>query len=77
MDDLDTKAAAAIGAAGLAATALGVVEIATITAPAWGILGWIGLTTTTVVAAPVSGLVIGAGALAWGVYKVKRVLEDT
>ncbi len=60
----DAKAIAAL--AGTAASALGAgsIVVAEITAPAAGILGAVGLTTTTTVALPVAGLV-AAGSLLW------------
>ena len=73
------KAAAALVSATSAASGLGSVTVATITttAPAWGPLGWVGLTTTatTAVALPIAGVVAVGGALVWGGLKVHEALK--
>jgi hypothetical protein len=79
MDSTDKKAVAAIASASAAAAGLGSVTVAVITstAPAWGPLGWLGLTTVTVttVALPVAGVVAAAGAATWGAYRVARAVR--
>ncbi len=67
MDDMVKTAGAITGAAGLAGSST--VTVATITAPAPGLLGAIGLTTTTTVALPVAGVVAAAGLVGYGLYK--------
>lgn len=69
MSEDDVKALASI--AGTAATAVGAgsIVVAEITAPAAGILGVIGFTTTTTVALPVAGLVAAGGLLGFGICK--------
>ncbi|MEA5472098.1 hypothetical protein [Spirulina sp. 06S082] len=67
MDDVKVAGAITGGAASLVGA--GSVTIATITAPAPGILGVIGLTTTTTVALPVAGVVAAAGLVGFGIYK--------
>jgi len=63
---LEDDAKALVALAGTAASAVGAgsIVVAEITAPAAGILGVVGLTTTTTVALPVAGLV-AAGSLIW------------
>lgn len=63
----DQKAIAGLGAA--AAAIPGSVTVATVTAPAPGILGVIGLTTTTAVTLPVAGVVVVGAALGYGICK--------
>ena len=78
MDMLDKAALSALSAACTAAVSLGTVTIAvfTTTVPAWGPLGWIGLTavTTTTVALPVAGVVVIGGAATWGGIKVYKAM---
>ncbi|NEO26998.1 MAG: hypothetical protein F6K03_08905 [Kamptonema sp. SIO4C4] len=58
------------GLASAAATAIpGSVTVATVTAPAPGILGVIGFTTTTAVTLPFAGVVAASAAVGYGVYK--------
>jgi hypothetical protein len=66
MDD-KTISAAITGVASLAGT--GSITVATITAPAPGFLGVIGLTTTTTVALPVAGVIAFAALAGFGIYK--------
>ena len=49
---------------------MGSITVATVTSAAPGILGAVGLTTTTVVALPAAGVVAVAGLTALGVKKV-------
>jgi hypothetical protein len=53
-----------------------VAPVATITSSAPGLLGIIGLTTTTTVALPVAGIVAGAGLATYGVVKVLKWLNE-
>ncbi|MEA5510614.1 hypothetical protein VB715_12645 [Crocosphaera sp. UHCC 0190] len=75
MDDVqftnDAQVIAAIGAIGaIAANVIAdAIVVAEITAPASGILGAIGFTTTTTVAVPVAGVVVFAGLAGYGIYK--------
>jgi hypothetical protein len=81
MDRTDKAALVAIGRASTAAAGLGSVTVAiiTTTAPAWGPLGWIGLTTTTAttIALPVAGVVAVAGAATWAGYRVWKVMTKS
>lgn len=66
MDDM--KAIAGIvTAAGSAGT--GAIQVATITSSAPGILGAIGLTTTTTVALPIAAIIGVGGLLGYGIYR--------
>lgn len=65
----DVLAVSSIAAASSAAASLGSITVATVTSAVPGILGWVGLTTTTVVALPAAGIVAGAGLVGYGVYK--------
>jgi hypothetical protein len=65
----DVLAVGSIAAASSAAASLGSITVATVTSAVPGILGWVGLTTTTVVALPAAGIVAGAGLVGYGVYK--------
>ncbi len=65
----DVLAVGSIAAASSAAASLGSITVATVTAAAPGILGWVGLTTTTVIDLPAAGIVAGAGLVGYGVYK--------
>jgi hypothetical protein len=67
MDEMKMAAGAITGVSSLAGA--GTITVATITAPAPGILGVIGLTTTTTVALPVAGVVAASGLIGYGVYK--------
>ena len=70
----DMAVVGAIGGASMAAGAtMGTITLLTTTAPAWGPLGWIGLTTTTVVAAPAAGIVAVMGLVGFGLYKGWRL----
>ena len=66
---------------GIATTAVGTVgagsiTVATVTSSAPGLLGAIGLTTTTTVALPVAGVVAVAGLATYGVIKALQWLND-
>ncbi|PSB32084.1 hypothetical protein [Chlorogloea sp. CCALA 695] len=65
----DVKALATIVSAAVANIGLGSIVVAEVAAPAAGILGVLGFTTTTVVALPVAGIVGVAGLIGYGVYK--------
>ncbi|MDB9313352.1 hypothetical protein PN462_09600 [Spirulina sp. CS-785/01] len=56
------------GLASAAAAIPGSVTVATVTAPAPGILGVIGFTTTTAVTLPIAGVVAASAAVGYGVY---------
>jgi hypothetical protein len=71
----DAKALGAI-AATASATGAGSVTVATITTSAPGIMGALGITTTTVVALPVAGVVAAGGLLFYGAYKMHKHLND-
>ncbi len=71
----DAKALSAIAATASAAGS-GSVTVATITSTAPGIMGALGLTTTTVVALPVAGVVAAGGLLCYGAYKMHKHLND-
>ncbi len=76
------------GATTLAGTSLGSITVATLpvavvtTAPAAGVAGWLGVTTTatTVIAAPVTlpvGGIVAAGALlTYGGYKAYKFIKN-
>jgi hypothetical protein len=76
LDWSDAKAIGSILAASSAAAGSGSITVATLssTAPAAGIAGWFGLTTTvvTTVALPVAGVVAVGGLLGYGFFKVAR-----
>jgi hypothetical protein len=60
----------ALGALAATASSIpGTVTVATITTPASGIAGVLGLTTTAAVTLPVAGIVVAAAAIGYGVYK--------
>ncbi len=61
----------AVGAILTSAAALGTgsIPVATITSSAPGLLGVIGLTTTTTIALPVAGVVAASGLVGYGLYK--------
>jgi hypothetical protein len=62
MSEDDVKALASIAGTAASAVGAGSIVVAEITAPAAGILGVVGFTTTTTVALPVAGIV-AAGCL--------------
>ncbi|MEW5859341.1 MAG: hypothetical protein AB1861_18465 [Cyanobacteriota bacterium] len=73
----DVLAIGAIAAASSAAAGLGSITVATVTSAAPGILGWVGLATTTTVALPVAGIVAASGLVGYGIYKgVKLATEQ-
>ncbi len=71
----DVLAVSSIAAASSAAASLGSITVATVTTAAPGILGWVGLTTTTVIALPAAGIVAGAGLVGYGVYKGIQLVQ--
>jgi hypothetical protein len=72
----DVVAVGSIAAVSSAAASLGSLTVATVTSAAPGILGWVGLTTTTVVALPAAGIVAGAGLVGYGIYKGVKLATD-
>jgi hypothetical protein len=64
MSENDVKVLASMAGTAASAVGAGSIVVAEITAPAAGILGVVGFTTTTTVALPVAGLV-AAGSLLW------------
>jgi uncharacterized membrane protein len=69
MSEDDVKALASIAGTVASAVGAGSIVVAEITAPAAGILGVVGFTTTTTVALPVAGLVAAGGLLGFGFCK--------
>jgi hypothetical protein len=76
MSEDDVNALATIAGTATAA-GTGSITVATITAPAAGILGVIGFTTTTTVALPVAGLVAAGGLLWFGACKAHEALTSS
>ena len=74
MDDVKIISGIATTAAGTAGA--GSITVATVTSSAPGLLGVLGLTTTTTVALPVAGIVAGAGLAAYGAMKVIKWFND-
>jgi hypothetical protein len=66
MDDMKTVGAIVAAAASVGNSAI---EVATITSIAPGILGAIGLTTTTTVALPIAAIIGVGGLLGYGIWK--------
>jgi hypothetical protein len=75
-EDLEALGTIAGISSAAAAAHLGSITVATITAAAPGIAGWVGMTATTVVALPVAGVVAAGGILGYGGYKVVKFLQD-
>ncbi|MBE9126504.1 MULTISPECIES: hypothetical protein [unclassified Coleofasciculus] len=74
MSEDDVKALATIAGTATAA-GTGSITVATITAPAAGILGVVGFTTTTTVALPVAGIVVAGCLFGFGVGKGLGVFQ--
>jgi hypothetical protein len=72
----DAKIIGGIVTAAASSAGAGSITVATVTSSAPGILGAIGLTTTTTVALPVAGIVATAGLAAYGVFKVVKWLNN-
>ena len=77
MSEDDVKALASIAGTAASAVGAGSIVVAEITAPAAGILGVIGFTTTTTVALPVAGLVAAGGLLWFGACKAHEALTSS
>lgn len=71
----DVKNLAAIASAAASTIGAGSIVVAEITAPAFGVLGILGFTTTTTVALPVAGIVAVGGLVCYGAYKAYEHLE--
>ncbi len=69
MSEDDVKALASIAGTAASAVGAGSIVVAEITAPAAGILGVVGFTTTTTVALPVAGLMAAGGLIGFGFCK--------
>jgi hypothetical protein len=69
MSEDDVKALANIAGTAASAVGAGSIVVAEITAPAAGILGVVGFTTTTTVALPVAGIVAAGGLIGFGFCK--------
>ena len=76
MSENDVKALASMAGTAASAVGAGSIVVAEITAPAAGILGAVGFTTTTVVALPVAGLVAAGGLLGFGFWKAAEYLNS-
>jgi len=74
MSENDVNALASMAGTAASAVGAGSIVVAEITAPAAGILGAVGFTTTTTVALPVAGLVAAGGLLWFGACKVQEYL---
>ena len=74
MSDYDVNALASMAGTAASAVGAGSIVVAEITAPAAGILGAVGFTTTTTVALPVAGLVAAGGLLWFGACKAQEYL---
>jgi hypothetical protein len=72
----DAKIIGSIAASAAGSVGAGSITVATVTSSAPGLLGVIGLTTTTTVALPVAGIIAGAGLAAYGAMKVIKWLND-
>jgi hypothetical protein len=72
----DAKIVGGIAATAASTVGAGSITVATVTSSAPGLLGVIGLTTTTTVALPVAGIVAGAGLVTYGVVKVLKWFND-
>jgi hypothetical protein len=72
----DAKIVTGIVTTAASTAGAGSLTVATITSSAPGLLGIIGLTTTTTVALPVAGIVAGAGLATYGVVKVLKWLNE-
>ena len=69
MENADLKAVGAIATTVASSAGLGSITVATLTTSAPRILGAIGLTSTTAVTLPVTGIVGASALLGFGVYK--------
>lgn len=76
MSDDDVKALASIAGTAASAVGAGSIVVAEVTAPAAGLLGFLGVTTTTTVALPVAGIVAAGGLLWFGACKAHEYLES-
>ncbi len=74
--DQDVKAIATIAGTVASTIGAGSIVVAEVTAPASGLLGVLGFTTTTTVALPVAGIVAAGGLLCYGAYKTYEYLES-
>jgi hypothetical protein len=72
----DAKILGGIVTTAASSAGAGAITVATVTSSAPGILGAIGLTTTTTVALPVAGIVATAGLAAYGAFKVVKWLNN-
>jgi hypothetical protein len=76
MSENDVNALASIAGTAASAVGAGSIVVAEITAPAAGLLGFLGVTTTTTVALPVAGIVAAGGLLWFGACKAQEYLES-
>jgi len=72
----DVKTLAAIASTTASTVGAGSIVVAEITAPASGLLGVLGFTTTTTVALPIAGIVAAGSLLCYGAYKAYEYLES-
>ncbi|MEB3311507.1 MAG: hypothetical protein VKJ02_14870 [Snowella sp.] len=72
----DAKIVTGIVTTAASTAGAGSITVATLTSSAPGLLGVIGLTTTTTVALPVAGIVASAGLVTYGVVKVLKWFND-
>ena len=73
----DAKTIGALAATVASSAGAGSVTVATITAPAPGILGVIGLTTNTTVALPIVGVACVTVVAGYGVYKGIKMAQKS
>jgi hypothetical protein len=76
MSEEDAKALAAIAGTAASAVGAGSIVVAEVTAPAAGLLGFLGVTTTTTVALPVAGIIAAGGLLCFGAWKAHEALTS-
>jgi hypothetical protein len=74
MSENDVKALASIAGTAASAVGAGSIVVTEVTAPAAGLLGFLGVTTTTTVALPVAGIVAAGGLLWFGACKAQEYL---
>ena len=70
------KALASIAGTAASDISAGSIVVAEVTAPAAGLLGFLGVTTTTTIALPVAGIVAAGGLLWFGACKAQEYLES-
>jgi uncharacterized membrane protein len=76
MSEHDVNTLASIAGTAASAVGAGSIVVAEITAPAAGILGVVGFTTTTTVALPVAGLVAAGSLIGFGLCKALECFKS-